>query len=183
MATHTQSFLERLAASKKAQHDAGFVEHGTRPEIHNHSMHEEAVSPSPSFEEEFSAMEAEMAADPATSGDGGDAQEGQLALDVYQTEDTIVIKSTIAGVSAEDLDVSLSNDMVTVRGIRRDCDVVNADRYFYQECYWGPFSRSVILPVEVDAESAVASIKNGIMTISLPKMKKDIAHKITVTEG
>ena len=106
--------------------------------------------------------------------------EGQLTIDVYQTEEWIVIKSTIAGVKPEDLDVSINNDMVTIKGERKTDEQVPADNYYYQECYWGPFSRSVVLPVDIISEKAEASLKNGILTIKLPKADVTKTKKIQV---
>lgn len=106
--------------------------------------------------------------------------EGQLAIDVYQTESDILIKSTIAGVNSDDLDISITNDMVTIRGKRTKEDEVAPENYYYQECYWGPFSRSIILPVEINAEKAQASIKDGVLTIRLPKAEKMKTRKIKV---
>lgn len=106
--------------------------------------------------------------------------EGQLTIDVYQTDADILIKSTIAGVKPEDIDVSITNDMVTIRGAREKDERVKAEDYYYQECYWGSFSRSVILPVDVVAEKAEAAIKNGILTIKLPKAERIRTKKIQV---
>lgn len=106
--------------------------------------------------------------------------EGQLTIDVYATENEIVIKSTIAGVKPEDLDVAINNDMVTIRGERKQEETVEGDNYYYQECYWGSFSRSVVLPVDVMAEKAEASLKNGILTIRLPKAQTNKTKKIQV---
>lgn len=106
--------------------------------------------------------------------------EGQLTIDVYQTPNDIVIKSTIAGVQPEDLDISISNDMITIKGKRNKDEVVPQENYYYQECYWGPFSRSIILPVDVEADKAQASMKNGILTIRLPKIEKVKTKKIKV---
>src|SRR3989344_4301515 len=78
--------------------------------------------------------------------------EGQLTIDMYQTKDNVIIKSTIAGVKPEDIDVTIANDMVTIRGERRRDFEAASEDYFYQECYWGSFSRSVVLPVDVDIE-------------------------------
>ena len=78
-----------------------------------------------------------------------DDAEGQLTIDVYQTDDAIVIKSTIAGVKPEDLDVAINNDMVTIKGERKNEETVPDGNYYYQECYWGPFSRSILLPVDI----------------------------------
>lgn len=106
--------------------------------------------------------------------------EGQLTIDVYQTPTEIVIKSTIAGVSPEDLDITITNDMVTVKGKREKDEVIAEGDYYYQECYWGAFSRSVILPVDVEAEKAEAGMKNGILTLRLPKVEKVKTRKIRV---
>jgi HSP20 family protein len=98
--------------------------------------------------------------------------EGQLVVDVYETEDEIVIQSAIAGISPDDLDISIENDVVNIRG-KREKTLEKHDRnYFYSECYWGYFSREIILPKEVDAEAAEASMKNGILTIRIPKAEK-----------
>ncbi|MFH0969073.1 MAG: Hsp20/alpha crystallin family protein [Patescibacteria group bacterium] len=106
--------------------------------------------------------------------------EGQLTIDVYQTDNDIVIKSTIAGVKPEDLDVAINNDMVTIRGERKNEEMVGSENYYYQECYWGSFSRSVVLPVDIIAEKAEASLKNGILTIRLPKADVNKIKKIQV---
>ena len=106
--------------------------------------------------------------------------EGQLTIDVYQTPNEIVIKSTIAGVKPEDIDISITNDMITIKGRRQKDEEVKEEDYYYQECYWGPFSRSVILPVDVEVEKTDASMKNGILTIRLPKVEKVKTKKIVI---
>ncbi len=110
----------------------------------------------------------------------GDDHEGQLTIDVYQTDTDVVIKSTIAGVKPEDLDVSINNDMLTIRGERKSEEQVSEENYYYQECYWGSFSRSVILPVDVIADKIEASMKNGILTVRMPKAANNRAKKIQV---
>ncbi|MEK7519031.1 MAG: Hsp20/alpha crystallin family protein [Patescibacteria group bacterium] len=97
--------------------------------------------------------------------------DGQLAVDVYQTLDHVVIQSTVAGVKSEDLDVAISNDLVTIRGTRHRDHNVDDDDYFTQECYWGGFSRSIVLPVDVLSDKADATMKSGILTITIPKVK------------
>ena len=107
-------------------------------------------------------------------------EDGQLAIDVYQTPDEIVIESAIAGVKQEDLDIDISPDSITIRGKRlKEKKVVDED-YFYQECYWGRFSRSVILPQEVDAEKAEASLKNGVLVVRLPKLDRQKYKKLKI---
>lgn len=109
-------------------------------------------------------------------------EEGQLQIDVYQTENDIVIKSMIAGVKSEDIDVAITNDMITIKGVRRKDETIPQENYDYQELYWGPFSRSVILPIDVDSDKAKASVKDGILTIKLPKTEKLKTKTITVKE-
>jgi HSP20 family protein len=112
-----------------------------------------------------------------------EGEEGQLTIDVYQTPNEVVIKSTVAGVKPEDIDISFTNDMITVRGRRKKEEEITTEDYYYQELYWGAFSRSVILPVEVDVDKAKADIKNGILTIRLPKSEKIKTKKIKVNIG
>jgi len=106
--------------------------------------------------------------------------EGELYIDMYQTKDNVIVKSTIAGVAPEDLDITIANDMLTIRGERKRVEKIDQGDYFFQECYWGGFSRSVILPVDVDSESIEAELKDGILTIILPKAAKAKTKKIKI---
>lgn len=106
--------------------------------------------------------------------------EGQLNIDMYQTKDNVIIKSTIAGVRPEDMDITVANDMVTIKGARKREETVSEDDYFYQECYWGNFSRSVIVPVDIDSEHIEADLKDGILTVVVPKAAKAKTKKIKV---
>lgn len=106
--------------------------------------------------------------------------EGTLNIDLYQTKDNVIIKSTIAGVKPEDLDITIANDMVTIKGDRKKEEKIAQEDYFYQECYWGGFSRSVILPVDIDSEGVEADLKDGILTVILPKAAKAKTKKIRV---
>jgi HSP20 family protein len=109
-----------------------------------------------------------------------DDGEGQLTIDVFQTPQEIVVESPIAGVKPEDLDVQITSESVTIRGRREKEKTVKEEDYFYQECYWGRFSRSVILPQEVDADEAKANLKNGVLTIRLPKINRQKVKKLNV---
>jgi HSP20 family protein len=112
---------------------------------------------------------------------GEEEFEGQLAVDVYQTKDTIVIKAPIAGVKPEDIDVAISEDVVTIRGDRKEEKTIEKDNYYVQECFWGSFSRSVILPTSTVSEKANASLKDGVLTIEIPKVvPEDKVKKIKV---
>jgi HSP20 family protein len=104
-------------------------------------------------------------------------EEGQLSVDVFEEGDTIIVKSTIAGVEPDDIDIAMHDDMLTIRGERKQEHKQKGRDYFFQECYWGSFSRSIILPVEVDSKKIDATIKNGILTITLPKLVTDGKQK------
>ena len=109
--------------------------------------------------------------------------EGQLAIDVYQADDKIIIKSAIAGVKQEDLDITINKDLVTIRGERKHKEKIDDKNYFYQECYWGKFSRSVILPCEIKKDKAKANLKDGVLTIVLPKAESAEVMKVKVREN
>jgi HSP20 family protein len=104
-------------------------------------------------------------------------EEGQLAVDVCETEDEIILKSAIAGVTQNDLEVFLHNDMLTVRGVRHT-DHDSGARWLVQECHWGPFSRSIILPADIDSEGISAILKDGVLTVRLPKIERSKKIKI-----
>jgi len=106
--------------------------------------------------------------------------EGALNIDMYQTKDNVIIKSTIAGVRPDDIDITVANDMVTIKGSRSREEKVTQDDYFYQECYWGSFSRSVIVPVDIDSEEIEADLKDGILTVIIPKAAKAKTKKVKV---
>jgi HSP20 family protein len=106
--------------------------------------------------------------------------EGQLNIDMYQTKDNVIIKSTIAGVRPEDIDITVANDMVSIKGARHKEENISQEDYFYQECYWGNFSRSVIVPVDIDSEHIEADLKDGILTVIIPKAAKAKTKKVKV---
>ncbi len=106
--------------------------------------------------------------------------EGQLTVDVYQTPDEIIVESTIAGVDPENIDVDVTSESVTIRGERKREKKIDEADYFYQECFWGKFSRSIILPQEIDPDKAASSIKNGILIVRLPKIHRNKSRKVKV---
>jgi len=106
--------------------------------------------------------------------------EGQLAIDVYQMPNDIVVEAPIAGVKADDLDIAITSESVTIKGKRSKEFKPKSEDYFYQECYWGKFSRSFSLPQEIDAEKAEASLKNGVLIIKLPKLNRQRSKKLKV---
>jgi HSP20 family protein len=112
--------------------------------------------------------------------DDGQQLPGQLALDVYETADKLIVKARTAGVNKSDLDVSFSDGTLTVRGTLSAGTEEAVQNYFMQECYWGEFSRSVALPVPVKEDEIDASLKEGVLTITFTKVKQDTVRKIQV---
>ncbi len=106
--------------------------------------------------------------------------EGELAVDVYQTNDEIIIRAMVAGVRPDNLDIAITRDMVTIRGNRTTTEEIRDDSYFFRELYWGSFSRTILLPQEVEAEEAEATERNGLLTIRLPKIDKGRQTKLKV---
>jgi HSP20 family protein len=109
-----------------------------------------------------------------------DENEGELAIDVYETPDELVIESPIAGVSGDDIDINITNDSVTIKGKRRRPREPLQRNYLYQECFWGKFSKHIVLPQEIDPEKAEATFKNGVLKINLPKVNRQKAKKIKI---
>jgi HSP20 family protein len=96
-------------------------------------------------------------------------QDGELVVDVFETNADFVVLAAIAGVQIKDLDISLEKDMMVIKGNREDPHCHPDKKYFYQECYWGPFSRKVVLPENIDIDKADAQIDKGILTVKIPK--------------
>ena len=105
---------------------------------------------------------------------------GQLAIDVYETDEKLVIKARTAGVNKEDLDVSISDGILTISGTLSSGDESDATNWHIQECYWGEFSRTLALPVNVKEDEVEAVLKDGVLTISFSKVKQEQAKKIQV---
>ena len=163
-----KSFLERITGSTSLD-DIGPIEH--QMPIYAEEEETEMIMRPDMKQNIFTQPEEERFSSDA---------EGQLTIDVYQTDEHVVIKSTIAGVKPEDLDVSINNDMVTIKGERKNEEQIPPENYYYQECYWGFFSRSVVLPVDIIADKVEASLKNGILTVKLPKADTTKIKKIQV---
>jgi HSP20 family protein len=127
------------------------------------------------------ANAAHPAAAPGDEWDEDDAQlPGQLAVDVYETKERLVVKARTAGVNKNELDVSISDNQLTIRGTLSAGSEEEVENYFLQECYWGEFSRTIALPVPVKEEEIEAVLKDGVLTISFGKVKQDTVKKIQV---
>jgi len=134
--------------------------------------------------------EEEVTAEPGMAGDAGspeaenwDEEEvvaGQLAVDVYETKEKLVVKGRVAGVNKSELDVSIADNTLTIKGTLNAGEEEGVENYFLQECYWGEFSRSLVLPVPVKEEEIEAVLKDGVLTISFAKVKQDTVKKIEI---
>ena len=110
-----------------------------------------------------------------------DDSDGQLAVDVYQTQSDIIIKTMAAGIRPEDLDISITRDMITIKGNREDNSInIDDEDYFHRELYWGTFSRTIVLPQEIDVDASEAIEKHGLLIIKLPKVDKGKQTKLKV---
>lgn len=156
------SFFSKLTGSSDADYDDFFEEDGKQavfegsgPERHAHiNTKDESWAPE----------------EPA----------GELAVDIYQTPDSIVVKALVAGVHPASIDIALTREMLTISGQRSDEREVEDENYFQRELYWGSFSRTILLPEEVDVDMAEATEKHGILMIRLPKINKKRQTKLKV---
>lgn len=132
-----------------------------------------------SFEEEGSEKDdirGSIFAEPGVT----ETTEGELTVDVYQTNDTIVIQAMVAGVASDDLSVSVTREMVTIRGKREAPKGIPAENYFFQELYWGAFSRTILLPAEIEPEETEATEKHGLLTVKLSKIDKGRTQNVKI---
>jgi len=109
-----------------------------------------------------------------------DDEAGQLAVDVFNMDNEIIIKTMVAGVKPNDLDIDITRDMITIHGTRESAEEVEENDYYHKELYWGSFTRNVLLPEEIDVEEAEAVEKHGLLTIKLPKLDKNRKAKLHV---
>ena len=129
---------------------------------------------------EDSAAPQPAADEPADEWDEGEPVAGQLAVDVYETKERLVVKGRVAGVNKSDLDVSISDNTLTIKGTLSAGSEDDVENYFLQECYWGEFSRSLVLPVPVKEDEIEALLKDGVLTIGFSKLKQDTVKKIEI---
>jgi HSP20 family molecular chaperone IbpA len=150
MAKEKRSFFERLTGTVRMDEETSVSTHRGREDDSSHWIEEEAE------------------------------KDAELTVDVYQTPEMIVIKSMIAGVRPDDLDVSITRDMVTISGKREEEKVSREEDYFHRELYWGSFSRTIELPEEIDVDEAEAVEKHGLLILKLPKLDKKRQSKLKV---
>lgn len=107
-------------------------------------------------------------------------QDGELVIDVFETGTDFVVSAAIAGVHIKDIDISLEKDMMVIKGNRCDPHPSDEKKYFYQECYWGPFSRKIVLPENIDIDQADAQMDKGVLTIKIPKAESNGNGKVGI---
>jgi HSP20 family molecular chaperone IbpA len=176
MLKEKKSFFERLAGSISVddEDELDFVpeENETEEEVPIKHVGKKSEMPTlPKSRQHIAHIEDE---------DDVDMEEGELSVDVYQTANEIIIEAMVAGVKPEDLHLSITRDMVTIKGRRDGNTQVTHDDYFYKELYWGSFTRTILLPHEVEIEEAEAVEKHGLLIIRLPKVDKARQTKLKV---
>ncbi len=158
------SFLERITGSVKldTSNDDGFSDHESLNdnEIDIHDEHDQSEWQQQNSNEED--------------------EDGELPVDMYQTRDSIVIRALVAGVSPDDLNISITRDMVTLKGQREEVQEAPDEDYYHRELFWGSFSRSIVLPEEIIIDEAEAREKHGLLEIILPKLDKGRSARLTV---
>lgn len=157
-----RSFFERITGSLSVNDEE---------EVRINKSSEPAVSPKIKSNSKWLEIEEEM--EPVE-------EIGELSVDVYQTDNDIVVQAMIAGVRSEDLNVSITREMVTIEGRRQKASEVERDGYFMKELYWGAFARTILLPCEVEPSEAEAYEKNGLLTLRMPKIDKARTQKVKV---
>lgn len=167
MSQEHQSFFEKLTGSVPADSDETSSEHPKAVATGNVLLEKdetaEEINPNTDDKDDFLKSD-----------------EGQLTVDVYQTPTDVVVQAPMAGVKPDEVDVSINNDMVTIRGKREHKKESESNDYYYRELYWGAFSRSILLPEEVDSDRAEASFKNGLLTIKMPKINKEGIKQVKI---
>ncbi len=166
------TFFEKLTSARTATRPA--------PPVDPAPSREEVARQIKKHEERLTHLKIETEGAEEAPEEVVEDEEGELTVDIYDKGDSIVIQSTVAGVKPEDLDVSITTDSVTLRGKRERHEEVHDKDYYYKELFWGTFSRSVILPEEIEDDEAEATLKNGLLTIRLPKKRKGVVQKLKV---
>ena len=167
--TMKRSFFERLSGAASAEDSFDFDDDLPMATI---------PARSPASDRDNEPSRASLLDDDSSS-----KGEGQLPVDVHQTPSELIIRTFVAGVRPDELNISISRDMVEISGTRSEREQVSGPDYFSRELFWGSFSRTILLPQEVDVEASTASAKDGLLTIILPKLDKAKQTKLRVKAG
>lgn len=168
MSNGNQSFFERLTGTVNLNENE-HQQQGRQPETFNEDYQQPAYDDH--TQEEWQEHEPQS------------EETGQLAIDLYETPEHVIVQTMVPGVRPDQLDVSISREHCSIAGRRDAPRDVTPEDYFHQELYWGSFSRTVELPEEVEVDAAEASESHGMLTITLPKIKKDRETKLEVHSG
>ncbi|MDP3971150.1 MAG: Hsp20/alpha crystallin family protein [bacterium] len=148
-----------------------------------HELNESSAQPGTLYTDETPPSQRLTNADEMWIDASNEGYEGQLAIDVYQDDKFLYVKAIVGGVPPDDIEIHLNNDMLTIKGKRSQPDMgIDPENYYIQECYWGGFSRSVILPVDIQNEQVEAITENGVLTITLPKSNRPKNARIPIKE-
>jgi HSP20 family molecular chaperone IbpA len=188
MAIKKRSFFERLSGSQAGgddydSFDEDFIQTPARRVVPTQAG--QILQPSASIQQyaPHIQQQAPNQSDAQFFNEDDEQSEGQLPVDVYQTASEIVIRTFIAGVRPDEMNVSIGRDMVTIEGSREERASVPETDYFHHELFWGSFSRTIMLPQEIDVENSSAGAKEGLLTIILPKLDKARQTKLRIKAG
>jgi HSP20 family molecular chaperone IbpA len=177
MIKEKKSFFERLAGSINVDDDEEIVDIDLDEEVEEMPIRSQAKREPMMMKPRVSVSAMKVVEEVPEE---EDIEEGELSVDVYQTNTEIIIEAMVAGVKPEDLHLSITRDMVTIKGRRDGNTQVSDDDYFYKELYWGTFSRTILLPHEVEIEEAEAVEKHGLLIVRMPKVDKARQTKLKI---
>lgn len=161
--TKKPSFLERITGSIKLE-----------------TSSDDGFSETQNYDESITHDDTVIDQDTWRTANDAEDQDGELPIDMYQTRDAVVIRALVAGVSPEDLNISITRDMVTLKGQREEMQEAPDEDYYHRELFWGTFSRSIVLPEEIVIDEAEARERHGLLEIILPKLDKGRSARLTV---
>jgi HSP20 family molecular chaperone IbpA len=182
MAIKKRSFFERLSGSAPVSEDYDAFDEDFVPQTPARRVMPPAAA-SMHLPVQQSGQPSAPSTNPHAALFDDEPAEGQLPVDVYQTASEIVIRTFIAGVRPDEMNVSISRDMVVIEGAREERASVPENDYFHHELFWGSFARTILLPQEVDVENSSAGAKDGLLTIILPKLDKARQTKLRIKAG
>jgi HSP20 family protein len=171
-----RSFFERLSGAMPAGEDFDTFDDDFREPFQQQAIPRKQAVSSAAESQSFPTITHEEVHEQA-------APQGQLPVDVYQTPNEIIIRTFVAGVRPEEMNVSISRDMVVIDGSREERTTATDEDYFHRELFWGSFSKTVLLPQEIDVDNSSATAKDGLLTIILPKLDKARQTKLRVKTG
>jgi HSP20 family protein len=168
-----KSFFERLTGSMRVDEN-DFTEEQVNTSSRKNSYITSEVSKNVRVKEERDPFEE------AYTKKEEEEEDGELPIDIYETDDEIIVQTFVAGVRPDELHISITRDTMTIKGKRQASSSIEEDNYYVRELYWGSFSRSVDLPAEVEPEEAEAVEKHGLIIIKLPKIDKEKRAQVKI---